>query len=188
MCLPWTSLTGRFSCKVGASVSTIIGKTAIAPCGHTGEVIVGTYVKCSQGCEGPAIIPNRGEPGHVINCACKPCKIRRKTAFIVLRDKGGKDWAKLEWDGVTDVLSSATPKSGDLRHFKFIDTDGKVIGTGNLNAFIGIGEFKVHARKMLDALMTCSVAKDVVTPKGLRHYDPNKVVITFRGIPLIPYP
>lgn len=141
---------------------TIIGKTSIAPCGHTGEHIIGTYVKCSQGCEGPAIVPRRGEPGHVENCACKPCQFRRNTKTIVLRDKGGKDWYKVDWDGVTDEIKGEATKSGDIRHYHFLDADGKIIGKGITSSYVEVGTFRIRVKTMMDSLVACSVASRVI--------------------------
>lgn len=138
------------------------GRIDVAPCGHTGEVIIGTYIKCLQGCEGEAVHPKRGELGHVRDCACKPCQIRRKTVTIVIRDKGGTDWMKVDWDGSTDVIIAKSSKSGYLRHYKFLDADGKVVGSGSTEGYCDPGEIKIHAKKMLDAIVSSTVAKWVV--------------------------
>ena len=159
---------------------TIIGKTSIAPCGHTGEHIIGTYVKCSQGCEGPAIVPRRGEPGHVENCACKPCQFRRNTKTIVLRDKGGKDWYKVEWDGVSDEIKGEATKSGDIRHYHFLDADGKVIGKGITSSYVEVGTFRIRVKTMMDSLVACTIATKAVYQK---LSDFVKITVTLMPAP-----
>lgn len=108
------------------------GRIAVAPCGHTGETIIGTYVKCLVGCEGPAVQNARGEPGHVLNCACGSCRIRRKATHVVYRTRDGKDFVKLEWDGVTDKFRFVTEKSGWISGYRFLDGDGKTIAEGRI--------------------------------------------------------
>lgn len=111
---------------------TMTGKIAVAPCGHNGETIIGTYVRCLQGCEGGAKVARRGEPGHVDNCACKPCQIRRRTTTIVLRTRDGQDFTRFNWDGIEDQLHFISNKSGWVCAFKFLDKDGKVVADGRI--------------------------------------------------------
>jgi hypothetical protein len=162
---------------------SIVGKTSVAPCGHTGEVIIGTYVKCSQGCEGPAVVPRRGEIGHVENCACKPCQIRRKVTTILLRDKNGKDWLKFEWDGVTNELVTQTTKSGHIRHYQFLDADGKIIVRGDTNAWIEPGGVRINIKMLMDDAVKCVVSKGAIYQK---FSDLVTVTITVNKAPPVP--
>lgn len=138
------------------------GRVSVAPCGHTGETIIGTYVRCLQGCEGTPVLPKRAEIGHVLNCACKPCQIRRKAHFIVLRDDSGKDWAKLPWDGSGDQVLGNAVRTGFLRHFMFLDEDGKIVARGNIDATITPGDYRVNIKLMIDASLRMELAKGAV--------------------------
>lgn len=135
------------------TVMTTSGRIAVAPCGHTGETIIGTYVKCLQGCEGAAAVSGRGEPGHVLNCACKPCQIRRLTKEVVLRTKDGKDLVRLPWDGVSKDLRFTPGKSGYVMHYHFVDNDGKIIARGNLDKYLDAGvEAIARPKFMMDKI------------------------------------
>lgn len=98
-----------------------------APCGHPGIPIIGTYVKCAVGCDGPVPPRHRGEPGHVVGCACRPCQLRRRVTTIVLRTRDGRDARRMPWDGITDVLKFTAAEFAAIRHILFVDADGKVI-------------------------------------------------------------
>lgn len=138
------------------------GKVSVAPCGHTGEVIIGTYVRCLAGCEGGAQVSKRGVIGHVDNCACKPCQIRRITTHIILRDKDGKDWMKVEWDGVQDVIELEATKSVILRGFQFLDKDGHIVARGTIDASLFIGKFKLKPTVMVDGLVSGMVVRQAI--------------------------
>lgn len=167
---------------------TTIGRISVAPCGHTGEVIIGTYVKCVQGCEGPAFVPRRGEVGHVLNCACQNCKIRRVAKYIVLRDRDGKDWAKIEWDGATDVVVGKSGKSGSIKHYQFLDENGKVVAKGNTSAALYPGEFKINVKYMMDT--SVAMVKNAITQEGevfINYYFGIPVTASVPGT-MVSYP
>lgn len=139
---------------------TASGRIAVAPCGHTGETIIGTYVKCLQGCEGAAATSGRGEPGHVLNCACKPCQIRRLAQEIVLRTKDGKDMVRLPWDGVSKELRFTPNKSGHIMHYHFVDGGGKVIAQGNLDTYVSAGNEVIARPKFMMDRISMEVVQD----------------------------
>lgn len=112
-----------------------------APCGHPGEYVIGTYVRCLQGCtkdphtsayQPPA--PKKGEPGHVDLCACPACTVRRRGNEVVLRTKDGRE-VRLPWDGAKPKVSWTADMQVTVRHWKLVDKDGDVLldGTCNLN-------------------------------------------------------
>lgn len=47
----------------------MIGKSSKAPCGHKGEVVVGNYVRCLEGCEGA--VPEYVKPEITEKYPCK---------------------------------------------------------------------------------------------------------------------
>lgn len=98
-----------------------------APCGHPGIPIIGTYVQCALGCDGSAPARHRGEPGHVMNCACRPCQLRRRVMVIVLRTRDGRDARRMPWDGITDIIKFTSAEPAEVRHILFVDADGKVL-------------------------------------------------------------
>ena len=120
----------------------------MAPCGHHGEHIIGNYVKCLAGCDEHSIKlktdvrvmnpPRRGTPGHVDECACAPCRIRRRATLLVVRSKDGHDIIKTTWDGVVDSFTTKAQKSGSVRHFKFLDDSGEIVAEGRVSAYIDV--------------------------------------------------
>lgn len=138
------------------------GKVAIAPCGHTGETIIGNYVRCLVGCEGAPLMPKRGVPGHVDNCACKPCQFRRITTHIVLRDRNGKNWMQIEWDGIADAIEVDGKKSGEIRAFLFLDKDGNTVAKGMIEASLVPGKFVIKPKFMIDGLVMNQVTRGCV--------------------------
>lgn len=152
------------------------GRISVAPCGHTGETIVGSYVRCLVGCEGTPVASKRGEPGHVLNCTCAPCQIRRRTSKIVLRTRDGKDFAVIDWDGVQDVIVHTPTKSGELTNYKFLDADNKIVAQGALkNLFIEAGyELKIKTKLMMDASSQLEVSQAFNKPGGI-------MTMTFMG-------
>lgn len=118
-----------------------------APCGHPGEYVIGTYVRCLQGCEKDphttaykAPVARAGEPGHVEFCACPPCTVRRRGKEVVLRTEDGKEH-RLAWDGVEGKVSfSPANFSGTLRHWKLVDKDGDTVLDGTCDVRFQSGD------------------------------------------------
>ena len=179
------------------------GRIAVAPCGHTGETIIGNYVKCLVGCEGKAELSKRGEPGHVVNCACKPCKIRRLARTVVLRTRDGKDIAKAEWDGISETLSIIATADGYIAGYRFLDENGNVVADGAVKNAFGDAVFAgkdepltaktkfmlrdSNMRLSLELVETPRPRRMTFDPSRRMTYDPSKVIVTFKGIELKPY-
>ncbi len=169
------------------------GRISVAPCGHTGEVIIGTYIKCLLGCEGKAAMSARGEPGHVPNCTCKPCQIRRRTVAILLRSHDGKDIARMPWNGSDNKLRVLCEVAGSICAYKFLDMDNKVVAAGNIDDVyvvagahlnVDITTFVNHAAKNSVGFVSwTSITVDKPTTKT---YDPGSIVMTFNGQVLTP--
>lgn len=140
------------------------GKVAVAPCGHTGETIIGTYVRCLAGCEGPKLISKRGVAGHVDNCACKPCQYRRKTHYITMRDRTGKEYIKVEWDGSSnDILGKMDIEEVVMiRAFSFLDEYGEVVVKGMCQAYVYPGNLTVRADKLLESVLEGKAARSSI--------------------------
>ena len=121
------------------------GRKDTAPCGHPGEVVIGAYVRCLQGCsKDPYLQPQpvkvtRGEPGHVEYCACKPCTVRRRGRVVLLKTKDGKT-TSLSWDGVSRDISFNAPWPGPVRHWMLLDEDGDVLSDGMCDVPCGTGD------------------------------------------------
>lgn len=121
-----------------------------APCGHPGEVIIGTFVRCLQGCDSARTNPpaRRGVPGHVEMCACKPCQIRRRTRTIIIRSKAGEDLCRAAWNGRDDNPYVLFDRAGLPRHFALLDEDGNIIASGVLDqahaVFAGPGMINIQ--------------------------------------------
>jgi hypothetical protein len=133
--------------EMGTQVS--IGRVTVAPCGHTGETIIGTYVKCLQGCEGPAELPRRAEIGHVRDCACKGCKIRRVGAYIALKDGRGKIVNSVPWDGTGDSIKATVTVSSVVKHIVILDDQKRIVETGNIDVDIVPGIITIKFGKLL---------------------------------------
>lgn len=108
------------------------GRITLAPCGHTGETIIGSYVKCLTGCDGKPTMSARGEPGHVDRCVCVRCNIRRDSTHIVLRDRGGYVTLKCEWNGMGEMLTVTAPRIGSVLNYKFLDVNGATVALGSI--------------------------------------------------------
>jgi hypothetical protein len=159
------------------------GRITVAPCGHTGETIIGTYVKCLMGCEGAAVISKRAEPGHVLNCKCKPCQIRQRAVAIVLRTRDGKDFIRIDWDGTTDEIVFDATKSGDIKNYVFLDADGKPVAKGSTSAYLMPGQARIKARFMLndaDSTKMCVGAVEMVHEETLEEMvaQVQKIILT----------
>lgn len=118
-----------------------------APCGHPGEVVIGAYTRCLQGCsKDPHVQPvqaltnRRGEAGHVDYCACKPCTVRRRARVVVFRTKEGTVGATVAWDGVSKRVTWTSEASGTLRHWKLLDEDGDVMVDGMCDVHTSKGD------------------------------------------------
>lgn len=164
------------------------GKTAVAPCGHTGEHIIGNFILCRQGCGGGTKSSRRGEVGHVENCACKPCQLRRITHTIVVKSKQGKVIATIPWDGVEDEIKFIPGLDAWASDFQMLDKDGKVVtrgilsdGYGNPVALVGGWSATIKAKFLVNA-----AAFVVEVSQGMKKFDPKKVLVTFKGIELKP--
>lgn len=147
----------------------MFGKVSVAPCGHTGETIIGNYVRCAVGCDsGSPRIARRGEPGHVVDCACKPCQIRRRATEIVLRTKSGRDFVRVAWNGVQDELKVQVQGSDYVTNYKFLDSDGNIVAQGELRDRMGNPVFVddfwpliIRAKLMMDiGTLALSVSAD----------------------------
>lgn len=103
------------------------GKASVAPCGHTGETIIGSYVRCLQGCEGKAVIDPRREPGHFNACSCFGCDVRRRAHILALRDSKGRTLSATIWDGVTSEIKPDITMSGFVSGFILSDKFGKTV-------------------------------------------------------------
>jgi hypothetical protein len=117
-----------------------------APCGHPGEPVVGTYVRCLQGCakdprvHTTPIAKKRGEVGHVDYCGCKPCTLRRRARKVVFRTKKGVT-AEVAWDGIAKEVSWMAPAVKDkLRHWRIVDEDGDTLADGMLDVEFSPGD------------------------------------------------
>jgi hypothetical protein len=104
----------------------------LAPCGHPGRVVIGTYVECSLKCAEKSA-PVRGVPGHVVMCACKPCQVRRDGVRIVLRSKDGKDVVSMPWDGIARQLVFSSAARSAIRHWWLLDKDDCILASGALS-------------------------------------------------------
>ena len=65
----------------------------IAPCGHHGEPVIGTYVRCPYGCDSGNPRPRWGMPpvaGHKLDCTCAECCVRRDARAVRLKYKDGR--------------------------------------------------------------------------------------------------
>lgn len=111
-----------------------MSNSILAPCGHPGERIIGTYVRCLSGCEGAvAIVPDRGVPGHVVACACADCRFRRAATTIVLRNRKGESIASVPYDGKSTATLNWTGFPQAVVHFQILDKDGQVLCHGPVN-------------------------------------------------------
>lgn len=156
------------------------GRITVAPCGHTGETIIGTYVKCLMGCEGKPVMTKRAEPGHVPNCKCKPCQIRQRTVAIVLRTRDGKDYIRLEWDGTVDEIVFDATKSGDIKNYVFLDADGKPVARGNTDAYLMPGQARIKTKFMLGDADSTRMSTGVV--EMVRKSPSGTITITLMNV------
>lgn len=138
------------------------GKVSVAPCGHTGETIIGNYVRCLLGCEGAPVMAKRGVMGHVDNCACKPCQYRRVTARILLKSKRGGHTKIIDWDGTSTVVISQTNLDTEIRSFQLLDKDDKVIAKGMAQAYVYPGMLSVEPGRLIEAFLNNEVAKHCI--------------------------
>lgn len=122
------------------------GRVSVAPCGHHGEYIIGNYIKCLAGCDTASVKhkmevrvikpPRRGTAGHVDECDCVPCQVRKSATRILLRTQNGGTLAEIPWDGVTDTFTATINMSGTIKGFWFVDNPGNVIAQGTLSSFL----------------------------------------------------
>lgn len=112
-----------------------------APCGHAGEVVVGTYVRCIEGCEGAKPASGRGVVGHVCDCACVACRNCRRVAWFATRTKDGADSVKLYWGGKADGLAfQMYLPDAKIRHLNAVDADGVVVASHALSIDARVGD------------------------------------------------
>jgi hypothetical protein len=124
-----------------------------APCGHPGEAIIGTFVRCLKGCDSltkAAPVSARRTPGHVEMCACKMCQIRRSVSTIVLRSKDGDDVAKVPWDGNKDKVSFKVDKTAKLRHWSMLDAQGAEVASGMCDYSVIPGGITIDIQLFMD--------------------------------------
>lgn len=114
-----------------------------APCGHVGERVIGGYVRCAEGCEGPVTALVRGEPGHVHACACGPCRIRRRGHYVVMRDREAHNVARVYWNGGNNSLMFHVSRAVVLRHWRLEDAEGEVVSSGNCDFSATAGYYHV---------------------------------------------
>lgn len=138
-----------------------------APCGHVGEVVVGTYVRCLQGCEGGAAKTGGrlGEPGHVEACACRRCRIRRAATTIVVRSREGKDVVRVPWDGTAESVTWSPKEDADARNWMLLDAEGAVLASGHTPPIrVERGSpYTSHLGPMLDTVAKFTIARDHAT-------------------------
>ncbi len=165
------------------------GKISVAPCGHTGETVIGTYVKCLQGCDGGVKSIRRGEVGHVENCACKPCQLRRITQTIVIKAKNGDVITTVPWDGASDEIQFMPDKDYWAADYQMLDKDGKIIASGPLMDGLGgpIGIVGGWPARLRTKFLMDKAGFVVEVSQSVRTFDPKSVVVTFKGIELKPY-
>jgi len=159
------------------------GKITVAPCGHTGETIIGNFVLCRQGCDGGTKVARRGEVGHVDNCACKPCQLRRITTTIIIRSKKGETIASLPWDGATDLISFTPKNDCWASDYQMLDADGKVIAKGPLDDGFGgpVGLVGGFSSKLRTKFLMDKAGFVVELAQSVKKYDPKNITITFNG-------
>lgn len=138
----------------------------VAPCGHPGEAIIGTYVRCLQGCDGgQKATSRRGEPGHVDSCACSKCDVRRRATTIVYRSKDGRDIVRAAWDGVAERVDWEARITAQARHWVLEDAGGKKLASGPADNYIMVGiTYGTILKVLLDrvSLSVVRVYKDVL--------------------------
>lgn len=160
------------------------GKITTAPCGCPGEVIIGNYARCLAGCDSgkksKALSGRRGEPGHVDDCACKKCQVRRAGTLLLFRSEDGRDMATLPWNGTDKSVKWKSAYDGRLRHWIMLDDSDLIVASGTLDVAVKAGwNFTAEIDSLVGACMQVSVVGSKVT-----HYDPSKVVLTFNGVKL----
>lgn len=119
------------------------GRQAVAPCGHTGEVIIGTYVRCEV-CDPPNFRSGvgfrpyaevraamdaqqfKGWPQHVRDCACGHCKHARRVCYFDARTKDGRTAWIAEWYGQVNLEVKIIPHllHADLAGWRALDGAG----------------------------------------------------------------
>lgn len=142
----------------------------VAPCGHPGEPIIGTYVKCLRGCDGTRKVAARcGEPGHVDACACRKCDIRRRASLIVYRSKDGRDAVRASWNGIAKQVSWEPLFTAHVRHWVLQDDTGAELARGNEDLFLQAGYlYGSNVELMLDKVVlsveVLSRGRSIVAP------------------------
>lgn len=161
-------------------LESMSGRISVAPCGHTGETIIGNYVKCLVGCDGKPAASARGEVGHVPGCTCVPCQIRRRTTKIVLRTREGKDFAVIPWDGVSDSIEFTPSNHGFVTNYRFLDKDDKVVAQGAISdTFLDSGYKAVIKTKLfIDACVKMGVCNG-----GIGYPLPTPAKVPSRTLP-----
>ncbi len=143
-----------------------------APCGHVGEPIIGTFVRCLAGCDSKMKSTGsgrRGSPGHVVDCACKPCQIHRSVTTIVLRSALGEDMARIPWDGVTLVPRGRVTTPGSVRGWRMLDTDGSIVAENTAGGYLSRGDVEVEIKTMMDEAAAVALSFTCYPEKSLRQ-------------------
>lgn len=165
------------------------GRFGVAPCGHTGEAIIGNYYRCVEGCDriktkNPAVTgqltpmtPRRGELGHIDGCMCNPCQIRRGAVAIELRTRDGKTLQSLPWNGVDKKLKWTSKVAGHVMNWRMLDKNGNVTASGALEAFVEVGWNMVLDVDVLVDKVAMSITKERTTfPAVVTFYTTNGIV------------
>lgn len=110
-------------------------------------------MKCLEGCDrkeiqlktpGPVRVmtpsKRRGEPGHVDDCACAPCQIRRRAKFAVFRDRFGLDIGRVYWNGADNDIEWHAQSTGTIRHWYLTDDNGDVVAGGTADLCVTRGQ------------------------------------------------
>jgi len=114
-------------------MSNIDGKLTLAPCGHEGRVVIGTYVECLRKCHKDTPAPVKA-PNNSIRAAAKA---------ITISLNGSNPWA---FGNPLPVLAQphpVHPNPGSAAHFEQIALAFPIIKKVNIYNSLTVGHFHV---------------------------------------------